>query len=122
VHRATNISNLALKHSTQNFREKFANKTTMYRKRSADFSKYYTKIDNLCICLDIIGLMSALFGDYDSNEWRLFIDGGVNGLKVVLLHISNVQSSIPVAHASNMKESHDSMKTLLMRIKYEEHN
>jgi hypothetical protein len=66
--------------------------------------------------------MSALFGDYDSNEWRLFIDDGVNGLKVVLLHISNVQPSIPVAHASNMKESHDSMKTLLMRIKYEEHN
>jgi hypothetical protein len=97
-------------------------KTTVHRKRSADFSKYYDKIDNLCFCVDIVGLMSALFEDYESSEWRLFVDGSVNSLKAVLLHIGNVQPSIPVGHASNMKESHDSMKTLLMRLKYKEHN
>jgi hypothetical protein len=39
-------------------------KTTVHRKISADFSKYYTKIDYLCFCVDILELISA-------NSWRL---------------------------------------------------
>jgi hypothetical protein len=41
-------------------------------------------------------------------------------LKVVLLHNENRFLSIPLAHAANMKESYESMKLLLGKIKYDE--
>jgi len=41
-------------------------------------------------------------------------------LKVVLLHNGNKFPSIPLAHAANMKESYESMKLLLGKIKYDE--
>jgi len=41
-------------------------------------------------------------------------------LKVVLLHNGNRFPSFPLAHAANMKESYESMKLLLGKIKYDE--
>jgi len=41
-------------------------------------------------------------------------------LKVVLLHDGNRFPSVPLAHAANMKESYESMKLLLGKIKYDE--
>jgi len=41
-------------------------------------------------------------------------------LKVVLLHNRNKFPSVPLAHAANMKESYESMKLLLGKIKYDE--
>jgi len=41
-------------------------------------------------------------------------------LKVVLLHNGNKFPSVPLAHAANMKESYESMKLLLGKIKYHE--
>jgi len=40
--------------------------------------------------------------------------------KVVLLHNRNRLPSAPLAHAANMKESYESMKLLLGKIKYDE--
>jgi len=39
---------------------------------------------------------------------------------VVLLHNGNKFPSVPLAHAANMKESYESMKLLLEKIKYDE--
>jgi len=41
-------------------------------------------------------------------------------LKVVLLHSENKFPSIPLGHAANMKESYESKKLLLGKIKYDE--
>ena len=41
-------------------------------------------------------------------------------LKVVLLHNGNKLPSVPLAHATNMKEGYESMKLLLGKIKYDE--
>ena len=41
-------------------------------------------------------------------------------LKLVLLHKGNRFPSVPLAHAANMKESYESMKLLLGKIKYDE--
>jgi len=41
-------------------------------------------------------------------------------LKIVLLHNGNRFPSVPLAHAANMKESYESMKLLLGKIKYDE--
>jgi len=40
-------------------------------------------------------------------------------LKEVLLHNGNRFPSVPLAHAANMKESYESMKLLLGKIKYD---
>ena len=39
---------------------------------------------------------------------------------MVLLHNGNKFLSVPLAHAANMKESYESMKLLLGKIKYDE--
>ena len=39
---------------------------------------------------------------------------------MVLFHNGNTFPSIPLAHAANMKESYESMKLLLGKIKYDE--
>ena len=41
---------------------------------------------------------------------------------MVLLHNGKNFPSVPLAHAANMKESYESIKVLLEKIKYEEFN
>uniref|UniRef100_A0A8D8TYE9 Uncharacterized protein n=1 Tax=Cacopsylla melanoneura TaxID=428564 RepID=A0A8D8TYE9_9HEMI len=65
--------------------------------------------------------MESLGHEYKSEEWRLFIDSSKMSLKAVLLHIGNELPSVPLAHATNMKETYESMKLLLDKIKYDEH-
>jgi len=52
----------------------------------------------------------------------LVLDLSKVSLKVVLLHNRNKFTSVPLAHAANMKESYESMKLLLGKIKYDELN
>ena len=62
-----------------------------------------------------------VFGhDYNKDQWRLFIDSSKVSLKVVLLHNGIKFPSVPLAHAGNVKESYESMKLLLGKIKYDE--
>ena len=58
---------------------------------------------------------------YDALEWRLFIDSSNRSLKAVLLNNGNKFSSIPVGHSVEMKESHNSMESLLSALNYQEH-
>lgn len=55
------------------------------------------------------------------DEWRLFIDGSTASLKAVLLHIGNEHPSIPVAYATNVAESYESMKAILELVQYDNH-
>ena len=70
-------------------------------------------------CKDVDGLFKALNMRHCSDEWRLFEDSSKVSLKTVLLHSGNVLLSSPVAHAFGVKESDDSMKQLLLYIKYD---
>lgn len=96
-------------------------RVTYYRKRRKSFTLFFAKSNNYCYCFDIIGLFNALNETYDSSQWRLFIDGGKDSLKAVLLHKSNTKPSIPIGYAKHMKESYDSMKQLLTLINYNQH-
>jgi hypothetical protein len=61
----------------------------------------------------------AAFGEiHDTNEWRLFIDGGKYSVKAVLLHKGNKKPSIPVGHSTNVKETYETMKELLELLNY----
>ena len=71
-------------------------------------------------CNDVCYVMEVLGHEYNPDQWRLFIDSSKVSLKVVLLHNRNRFPSVPLAHAANMKESYESMKLLLGKIKCDE--
>ena len=64
--------------------------------------------------------MEVLGHECNPDQWRLFINSSKVSLKVVLQHHGNKLPSVPLAHAANMKESYESMKLLLGKIKYDE--
>ncbi|UYV82854.1 hypothetical protein LAZ67_22001095 [Cordylochernes scorpioides] len=56
---------------------------------------------------------------HDTEEWRLFVDSSKISLNAVLLHNGNKFPSVPIAHASNMKETYENMKLFLKKKEYE---
>src|SRR5215470_1287932 len=90
----------------------------VYRDRHSKYATYYRTEMNVCYFNDIQGLMHELGYHHDPSEWRLFIDSSKVSLKAVLLHNGNMQPSIPVAHATGLKETHESMKLILDLISY----
>jgi len=58
--------------------------------------------------------------EFNPDQWRLFIDSSKVSLKLVLLHNGHRYLSVPLAHAPNVKESYESMKLLLGKVKYDE--
>jgi len=63
--------------------------------------------------------MEVLGHEYNPDQWCLFIDSSKVSLRLLLLHDRNTSPSVPFAHAANMKESFESMKLLLGKIKYD---
>lgn len=96
---------------------------TSYRKRQAEFQKFYTVNDEntFTYCNDINGLVTKLGIEYNADEWRLFINGSTSSLKAVLLHITNKKPSIPLGFGINMKETYETLGEIMVKIKYEEH-
>lgn len=92
-----------------------------YRHREREFTQYFTKEGNLVYCNDVRGLMKCFEIEYDSSEWRLFIDSSKTSLKAVLLHNGNVFASLPMGHSVHMKEHYNDLATILEKIKYQEH-
>jgi hypothetical protein len=62
-----------------------------------------------------------VFGhEYNPDKWRLFIVSTKVSVKVVLLYNGNRFTTVPLVHAANIKESYESLKLLLGKIKYDE--
>ena len=59
--------------------------------------------------------------DYNAAEWRMFVDSSKRRLKAVLLYNGNTVASLPIAHSVTLKETYETLKTLLTSIKYDEH-
>ena len=93
-----------------------------YRGRHQEFKDIFSQEDSVVFCKDVCSVMEVLGHEYISDQWRLFIDSSKVSLKVVLHHNGNRFPSVPLALAANMKESHESMKLLLGKIKYDEFN
>ena len=93
-----------------------------YHNRERDLVQFFRMEDEFVFCDDINGLLNAMGCEYESAQWRLFIDSSKRSLKCVLLHNGNVFASIPIGHSVQMKESYDSMKQVLEKLKYSEHN
>ena len=93
---------------------------SMYRKREVRLVPNFTKDGDLVYCSDIPSLMGQLKLNYNTEDWRLFVDSFRISLKAVLLHNGNEKPSIPIAHAVHMKETYENMRNLLQAIKYEQ--
>lgn len=101
----------------------------------------HTEEDNLVYCNDVNALFQQLDHNHNPKEWRLFIDGSTKsdmkisptnnvisltyfqsaGLKAVLLHNENSFPSVPLAYATDVKESYDSMSKIINALKYNTH-
>lgn len=97
-------------------------KITMFRERSRFYASFFSEEKELFFCKDIPGLFASINLVYNPSEWRLFIDSSKSSLKAVLLHIGNVQKSLPVGYSHTLKENYATMKYLLQCLKYSEHN
>ena len=79
-------------------------------------------LHGVCFCHDVTGLMKELDNKYVPEGWILLIDSSSSSLKAALLNNGNPKPSIPIAHAVGTKQTYETMKTLLMLIKYSEHD
>jgi hypothetical protein len=59
---------------------------------------------------------------HKAEEWWLFIDSNKVTSKAVLLHNRNKKTSTPVAYATGMKETYESMSHILNSLEYKEHH
>ena len=53
---------------------------TEYRNRDKEFVQYFKQDNDLSYCDDVEGLMTVLGHEYNSVDWRLFIDSSSQGL------------------------------------------
>ena len=91
-----------------------------YHGHHEEFKDVFSLEDGVMFCNGVCSIMEVLSHEYKPGQWRLFIDSSKVSLKVVLLHNRNRFPSVPLAHAADMKESYESMKLLLGKIKHEE--
>ena len=66
----------------------------------------------MCVgyCSNIDGLFEALESEHHSNKWSLSIDLSKTSLKAVLLNNGNEKPSIPLVHATALKETQETME------------
>lgn len=91
------------------------------RNREVPFIPFFANDSNLSYCCNIVGLMEKLNIEYDPTDWRLFIDASKSALKAVLLHNDGAYMPIPIAYSRKLKESYDSMKLIIEKVKYNDH-
>ena len=98
-------------------------RVTFYRNRDAEFIPLFNEDSDLVYCSNVEGVLLRLgVQEYDANSWRLFIDSSKRSLKCVLLHNTNTYAAIPIGHSTTLKEKHDSIKQVMEKINYSNHN
>ena len=90
-----------------------------YRGRHEEFKDFFSQENNV-FCNYVCSVMEVLGHECNPDQWRLFTDSSKASLKVVLLHNRNKFPSVRLAHVASMKESYESMKLLLGKIKCDE--
>jgi len=95
-------------------------KVCFCRGRHEEFKDFFSQEDGVVFCNDVCSVMEGLGHEYNRDQWGLFIDSSKVRLKLGLLHNGNRFLSVPLAHGANMKESYESMKLLLGKIKNDE--
>jgi hypothetical protein len=98
-----------------------ATKVCFFRNHQDEFQDLYSEENDLVICNNICTVMDVLGHEHKTSDWRLFIDYSKTSLGVVLLPNGNNFPSVPLAYATNMKETYENMKILLEKIQYDKY-
>ena len=77
--------------------------------RREELKDFFLKEVEVAFCSDICPVMEVLDNEFNPHQWRLFIDTSNVSLKLVLHHNGNRYSSVPSAHAANVKANFESM-------------
>ncbi|XP_076815743.1 uncharacterized protein LOC143461765 isoform X1 [Clavelina lepadiformis] len=86
-------------------------------------TQFFSQQDNFVYCKNIKGLLSSMgLLEYKPEEWRLFIDSSKKSLKCVLLRNGNKFACVPIGHSVVLKEHYQSVKMILKKLFYTEHN
>lgn len=95
---------------------------TSTRYRSHEIIPFFTTTDDgtLTFCNDVAGLFEILNIEYVHTEWRLFMDASKSGLKGALINKGKILPTIPIAYSRTLKETYETMKLVLEKIKYEQ--
>jgi hypothetical protein len=83
---------------------------SIYRRRKKKLTSFFTMQDNLVACVNINCLMEALSINYNSEEWRLFIDSSSVSLKAVFLHVGKELPSVPAGYSVHVKEFYENIQ------------
>lgn len=95
--------------------------SSWFRYREKEFVTYFAQENELVYCTNVEGLMEKFKIQYDSSQWRLFIDSSKRSLKAVLLHNGGYYASIPVGHSVHLKETYENLELVLRKLKYEDY-
>ena len=83
-------------------------KVCFFRNCQQEFQDFYSVENDLVYCNNICGVMDVLYHEHKTTtEWRMFIDSSKTSLKAVLLHNGNKFPSLPLAYATNIKETYE---------------
>lgn len=97
-------------------------KVSFYRNRERDHLPFFSAENDIVFCNDIGGLLKTMaLPRYQADEWRLFIDSSKRSLKCVLLDIGNKYAAVPIAHSTKLKEEYETVRLVLEKLKYQEH-
>jgi len=77
---------------------------------------YFSLVDNYVYCTDVEGLMGQFKIQYDTSQWRLFIDSSKSG---ILLNNGGIYASIPVEHSVYLNDTYENLEMVLRKNKYE---
>ena len=91
---------------------------TYFRSRHASLQDFFSVQNNVCYCSNIDCFFESLESEHDSNDWTLPIDLSKVSLEAVLLNNGNEKPSIPLTHATALKENHETKKLILLLINY----
>jgi len=83
-----------------------------------EFQDFYSEENDLVYCNNICAVMDVLDHEHKTTECRLLIDSSKTCLKAVLLHNGSKFPSVPLAYATNLKETYENLKILLEKIQY----
>lgn len=96
---------------------------SLFRTREAEFLQYFSSERGFVYCNNVEGLLAHLgLEEYNTSDWRLFIDSSKHSLKCVLLHNTNKYGAVPLGHSIHLKETYESVKTVIELLNYHIHN
>lgn len=95
---------------------------SFYHNREAKLRKYFHSDGQLVYCNDVEGLLLVMgLPAYTSSEWTRFIDSSKINLKSLVFHNGNICRSIPIWHSVALKKEYATIKVVLERLKYRDH-